>query len=107
MDDIDKDRTKTLTTFQIIGYTSPEGTYEYNLKLAKKRMKNAEGKVFENISEETIRKAKVDNDAVVESWTTVCKLMEKDSIQEVSQLKETDQNVPAETITKYPGEPDE
>lgn len=51
-------------------------------------MKNAEGKVFENISEETIRKAKVDNDAVVESWTTVCKLMEKDSIQEVSQLKE-------------------
>lgn len=51
-------------------------------------MKNAEGKVFENISEETIRKAKVDNDAVVESWTTVCELMEKDSIQEVSQLKE-------------------
>lgn len=88
LDDIDKDRTKTLTTFQIIGYTSPEGTYEYNLKLAKKRMKNAEGKVFENISEETIRKAKVDNDAVVESWTTVCELMEKDSIQEVSQLKE-------------------
>lgn len=36
LDDIDKDRTKTLTTFQIIGYTSPEGTYEYNLKLAKK-----------------------------------------------------------------------
>lgn len=36
LDDIDKDRTKTLTTFQITGYTSPEGTYEYNLKLAKK-----------------------------------------------------------------------
>lgn len=39
LDDIDKDRAKTLTTFQIIGYTSPEGTYEYNLKLAKKNEK--------------------------------------------------------------------
>lgn len=88
LDDIDKDRTKTLTTFQITGYTSPEGTYEYNLKLAKKRMKNAAEKVFENISEETIRKAKVENDAIVESWNTVCELMEKDSIKEVTQLKE-------------------
>lgn len=88
LDDIDKDRTKTLTTFQITGYTSPEGTYEYNLKLAKKRMKNAAEKVFENISEETIRKAKVENDAIVESWNTVCELMEKDSIKEVTQLKD-------------------
>lgn len=88
LDDIDKDRTKTLTTFQITGYTSPEGTYEYNLKLAKKRMKNAAEKVFENISEETIRKAKVENDAIVESWNTICELMEKDSIKEVTQLKD-------------------
>lgn len=87
LDDIDKDRTKTLTTFQIIGYTSPEGTYEYNLKLAKKRMKNAEGKVFENISEETIRKAKVDNDAVVESWTTVCELMERTAFKKYHSSK--------------------
>lgn len=51
-------------------------------------MKNAAEKVFEKISEETIRKAKVENDAIVESWNTVCELMEKDSIKEVTQLKD-------------------
>ena len=52
---IDRDPTKTLHSFRIHTYTSPEGSYENNLKLAQQRTKNAADKILRDIS---VRKRK-------------------------------------------------
>lgn len=83
---IDLDKTKTLNAFQIQAFSSPEGTYEYNLKLTQKRVKNALDVIFKGISVESMRAAKLTHNGVVESWEVVLDQMLKDERPEVEQL---------------------
>lgn len=88
LESIDKDSTKTLHVFQIVTYTSPEGTYEYNLKLAQKRTQNAAAKILKNVSENTLKKAKVSHSGVIEPWTLVYDRMMKDELPEAVELSD-------------------
>lgn len=83
---VDKDQTKTLNVFQIIGYTSPEGGYEHNAKLAQERMKSATDKILRNISAETLKHTKVSSSGVVESWSQVYDAMVKDECPSSEEL---------------------
>lgn len=84
--EIDRNTTKKLKFFRIKGYTSPEGTYEYNQKLAKQRMKNAIEKMTLNLSAETLNNTKLEDEALVESWLTVYNQMQNDTVPEASEL---------------------
>lgn len=86
LEDVDRDTTKSLNIFQIVTYTSPEGTYEYNFKLAQKRTQNAAEKILRNISEATLQKAKVSHSGVIEPWTLVYDQMVRDELPESSEL---------------------
>lgn len=86
LEQIDKDPTKTLQLFQIVTYNSPEGTYEYNLKLAQKRTRNAAEKILSNLSMETMQKAKISHNGVIEPWSVVYDRMVADERAEASQL---------------------
>lgn len=87
--DIDKDASKTLNTFQITTYTSPEGSYEYNLKLAQKRTKNAAEQILKNISPEAIQKARVSHTGVIEPWTQICdRLVQDERTEEAKELEQ-------------------
>lgn len=77
---IDADTTKALTSFNIMGFTSPEGTYELNSKLSRKRVKAAMEKITQNISKETLQKARLQYDAVVTPWDSVYSALVKDSM---------------------------
>lgn len=77
---IDADTTKALTSFNIVGFTSPEGTYELNSKLSRKRVKAAMEKITQNISKETLQKARLQYDAVVTPWDSVYSALVKDSM---------------------------
>lgn len=86
LEDVDKDSTKTLRVFGITTYNSPEGTYEYNLKLAQRRTRNAVEKILSTLSSETVRKARVSHEGVIESWMTVYDRMVKDGRPEAEEL---------------------
>lgn len=86
LEEVDRDSTKSLNVFQIVTYTSPEGTYEYNLKLAQKRTQNAAEKILRNISEKTLQKAKVSYNGVIEPWTLIYDQMVRDELPESSEL---------------------
>lgn len=85
--EIDQNPSKELKSFWIKGYTSPEGSYEYNLKLAQKRMKNAVESMTRHLSASTLEKVKMKDEAFVEPWTVVYDMMLRDSVAEVADLE--------------------
>ena len=86
LDEVDMNATKKLRLFQIKGYTSPEGTYEYNLKLAGKRMKNAVKNIIQNLSDETLNSMTLEDESHVEPWSKVYERMQEDSLPESEEL---------------------
>ena len=86
LENVDRDTTKLLNVFQITTYTSPEGSYEHNLKLAQKRTQNAAEKILRNISKETLQKAKVSYNGVIEPWTLVYDQMVQDELPEAAEF---------------------
>lgn len=84
--EIDRNTTKKLKLFSIKGYTSPEGTYEYNLKLAKQRMRNAIEKMTLHLSDETLNNMRLEDEALVEPWSVVYGQMLNDSVPEFREL---------------------
>lgn len=84
--EIDRNTTKKLKLFSIKGYTSPEGTYEYNLKLAKQRMRNAIEKMTLHLSDETLNNTRLEDEALVEPWSVVYAQMLNDTVPEVTEL---------------------
>lgn len=86
LDEIDQNTTKKLRSFHIDGYTSPEGTYEYNLKLASKRIKNAVKNIIQNLSDETLNSMDLKDEAFVESWDLVYERMKSKGIPEAEEL---------------------
>lgn len=86
--EIDKSTSKKLKLFQIKGYTSPEGTYEFNLKLAQQRMRNASLKMTSHLSPQTVKEMKITDEALVEPWSIVYEQMLRDSLPEAVELGE-------------------
>lgn len=78
--EIGNDTTKTLTSFSIMGYASPEGSLKYNEKLAKNRVKSAIDAILEKVPVEMLKNADVTYDGIVYDWNDVFESMMNDSL---------------------------
>ncbi len=68
-----------LKSFRIVGVASPDGSYEANLRLAKKRTDKALERILSQLDPETRKYLEVKSDASVASWGEVVELLKKDS----------------------------
>nr|WP_321424499.1 carboxypeptidase-like regulatory domain-containing protein [uncultured Bacteroides sp.] len=78
--DIESNQDAQLSTFEIAGSASPEGNYEWNIKLAAQRMGVAMQNILSVLSEGTRENLKPKKSSNVESWQTVADLMTRDSL---------------------------
>ncbi|MGL4412056.1 MAG: tetratricopeptide repeat protein [Bacteroidales bacterium] len=86
--EIEVDPDMTLQGFDIKGIASPEGIYNNNLQLAKRRMQSAVAEILSNLDSKTREFMKIKTDAIVDSWEVCAKLMEQDSLlKEASEIR--------------------
>lgn len=80
--EIDNDPNAEFMSFSVTGISSPEGSYQSNLKLAQKRTLTARNKMMGFLSPTTVAALRdsILTDARVESWNTIAGWMEKDSL---------------------------
>lgn len=78
--EIEQDPNSTLKSFKIGGTASPEGSYNYNLSLAKRRMQSAMSAIMENLDPSTRKNAELTSDASVERWSSVVDMLMADSL---------------------------
>lgn len=71
-----------LKSFSIFCTSSPEGTYDYNLNLAKKRMSSALQFITGNLSPTTRRYIDLSSNAEVASWAELVNMMRADGLTE-------------------------
>lgn len=83
---IDRDTTKTLTYLSIKGFTSPDGSLKRNEFLSKKRVQSAVKAITKVLSEDALKKVKIEYEGVVIPWESVYKEMVKDSLPEAEEL---------------------
>ena len=69
----------SLKSFHIVGVASPDGSYESNFKLAKRRTDKALERILSQLDPETRKYLEVKSDASVASWEEVLLLLKKDS----------------------------
>lgn len=87
--EIEQDPNSTLKSFTIEGTASPEGSYNFNLGLAKKRMESAMATILENLDPSTKRNAEFNSDASVEKWASVIEMLKADSlVDEAAKVEE-------------------
>lgn len=85
--DIEVDATKTLTSFSIMGYTSPEGSLKMNEKLSRQRVKSAIDAIFKDLSRDAMAQADIKYDGVVVPWDSVHAVLVRDGkTEEASEL---------------------
>lgn len=84
---IDRDTTKTLTYLSVKGFTSPDGSFEQNEFLSKKRIRSAVEAITKVLSSDALQKVKIEYDGIVVPWDSVYGEMVKDSIPEAEELK--------------------
>lgn len=79
---IEEDPGADFTSFSITGISSPEGSYEGNLRLAQRRTQTAKETILKFLSSVTVMAIQdsITTDARVESWERVVELMERDSL---------------------------
>ena len=79
---IDNDPSAEFTSFSITGISSPEGSYNGNLKLAQKRTQTAKETILTFLKPETVKTMRdsIGTDARVDNWERVAELMERDSL---------------------------
>lgn len=70
-----------LRDLQIQGMASPDGSYKYNLKLAKDRMRSSLDMIVSQLNPETRKGLRVSSDAKVASWKDLIDILEKDSMK--------------------------
>lgn len=88
-----------LQSFSILGISSPEGPYNKNLVLAKKRMDLAADRILSNLNKETLDFLDIQTDSKVETWRTAIEMMLRDSLfQQAQELQRI--------VDKYPDDPD-
>lgn len=70
----------TLRSISVTGYTSPDGPYERNIDLARKRTQVILNKITESVDPGQLKFIRLESDAHVESWQQVARLMHQDSL---------------------------
>lgn len=94
---IDNDLNSEFMAFQITAISSPEGSYQRNIELARLRAATARETIMKLLNPNTVRAMRdsIYVDARVDAWEHVAELMEKDSANS--------QGV-REAIERYPGD---
>ena len=78
----------TLKSFEVNGVSSPDGSYQRNVQLAKERLSNASSSIISVIPASIKSDMDIKNESKVEDWETIAKMMENDSLtDEASQLR--------------------
>lgn len=75
----------SLKSFHITGVASPDGSYQANLRLAKRRTDKALERILSQLDPETRKLLEVKSDASVASWNEVVELLKKDSKLELAE----------------------
>lgn len=78
--EIEVDPDMTIQGFNILGVASPEGGYQSNVQLAKRRMQSAMDEILAHLDASTRQFMKINTEAIVDSWEVCASLMEKDSL---------------------------
>lgn len=79
-----------IKSFAINGTASPEGSYDHNVELSKKRMRSALSVINENLSPSTRRYIEMNSDAKVENWEALVAILrsenENDKADEIEEI---------------------
>lgn len=71
-----------IKSFSIFCTSSPDGNYQSNLELSKRRMESALETIFNNLSPNTRKYAERSTDSKVESWSVLVDMLRADSLNE-------------------------
>ena len=82
------DRFATLTGISVVGYASPDGQYRSNALLAQARTDMVLNEILSALPPDVKKYIKLSSMSVVEPWSNVAKLIEKDSLELASTVKE-------------------
>lgn len=98
LSEIDNDPYSEFLSFRITGISSPEGNYEGNLRLARKRTQTAKENFLQFLTPGTVAALRdsILTDARVEPWNSVVQQMEADSL-DAGKLRDI--------LDRYPGDP--
>lgn len=87
-----------IKSFSIHTTASPEGNYERNLDLARRRMSSALAFIYSNLSPTTRKYVETSSSAEVASWEPLVAMLRADSLN-------TEADAIQEIIDRYPGNP--
>ncbi|MFI3240792.1 MAG: hypothetical protein R3Y22_09480 [Bacteroidales bacterium] len=99
LDDIQGDANSTLSAISIIGYASPEGSYEYNKKIADGRTRELMSKITESVNPTLLNHIELTSNGVVNQWSDLVDIIEpEDSLLRIkvqSIIKKYKNNLPS------------
>ena len=76
----ENDPDATIKSFEMQGISSPDGTYDKNVALAKSRLNNASDAIISAVSRDTRSMMEIKTNSKVETWETVAQMLESDSL---------------------------
>ena len=79
--DADKDENKLISSLEVLGYASPDGTMKMNERLANERQKVAERYLAKQLKKSKVQ-ADIESEVTAEDWDGFKKLMENSNIQD-------------------------
>ena len=79
--DADKDENKLISSLEVLGYASPDGTLKMNEDLANERQKVAQRYLANQLKRNKV-KADIESEVTAEDWEGFKKLMENSNIQD-------------------------
>lgn len=79
LQDIQRNPYATLDSIKVVGYASPEGGYDANVKLADLRTKEFMSIITSDIDPYNLKRIKLESKGVVEPWSRVATLAEADN----------------------------
>lgn len=93
---IEADPNSALKSFSIIGTASPEGNYDYNLRLANGRVNSAMEEIMSRLDPSTRSTVEVNVEGRVATWEALAEMMRADSLTAEAESVE-------KIIDRYPG----
>ncbi len=78
----------TLRSLSMSGYASPDGSYQINKELSNRRTKAMLDVITESIDKEQLKYVKLSSQGVIEPWSRVAELMERDSLPSAKKVRE-------------------
>ena len=79
--DADKDENKMISSLEVLGYASPDGTMKMNENLANERQKVAQKYLAKQLKKNKVQ-ADIESEVTAEDWEGFKKLMENSNIQD-------------------------